>query len=66
MTKLFLRFKRPKKKNGSIIPLTISSGIASYPDDAEKAEDLINIADKALYKAKESGKNKTVLYRQNK
>ncbi len=32
--------------------LTISCGIASYPDDVNSAEELLNFADKALYKAK--------------
>ena len=32
--------------------LTISCGIASYPDDVHSAEELLNFADKALYKAK--------------
>lgn len=36
---------------------TISIGIASYPQDAEEKEDIINYADKALYFAKNCGKN---------
>ncbi len=37
--------------------LTISIGIASYPDHASTAESLINQADEALYQAKRSGRN---------
>jgi diguanylate cyclase (GGDEF)-like protein len=37
--------------------LTISSGIASFPDDGNNAYQLILNADKALYRAKESGRN---------
>ena len=39
-------------------PTTISIGIAAYPDDADEIESLIQKADNALYKAKQSGKNK--------
>lgn len=37
---------------------TISIGIASYPDDAEQANALIDKADKALYRAKAQGRNR--------
>jgi diguanylate cyclase (GGDEF)-like protein len=39
--------------------LTISVGLATFPKDAKAKSDLINSADKALYKAKECGRNKT-------
>lgn len=42
--------------------LTISIGIAIFPDCARKHEELLKNADIALYDAKMSGKNKTVLY----
>jgi diguanylate cyclase (GGDEF)-like protein len=43
------------------IKVTISIGITSYPEnDAAKIEDLIEKADKALYQAKESGRNKVI------
>ena len=38
--------------------LTISAGIASYPDDALIKNELISMADVALYQAKHSGKNR--------
>lgn len=37
--------------------LTISIGVASYPQDAPDAQALVVAADKALYKAKEHGRN---------
>ncbi len=43
------------------IKLTVSCGIASYPDSAKKKEELIKKADDALYRAKDEGKNKTSL-----
>lgn len=39
--------------------LTISAGIAGYPNDASTKEELISMADAALYHAKHSGKNRT-------
>ncbi|MBT9132906.1 MAG: Response regulator PleD [Firmicutes bacterium] len=42
--------------------LTISMGIAAYPEDATSLEELIHRADEALYKAKHSGKNQICLF----
>ena len=37
--------------------VTISVGVATFPDNAETAQDLIEYADKGLYYAKEHGRN---------
>lgn len=50
--------KKPRKKRIT----TISIGLASFPQDAKKKGDLILSADKALYQAKTSGRNKTHIY----
>ena len=42
--------------------LTISIGLATYPDDAKTPEELIRCADTALYMAKNEGKNRVVAY----
>jgi diguanylate cyclase (GGDEF)-like protein len=42
--------------------LTLSGGIACYPDDAETVKDLIGEADRALYVSKARGRN-TITYR---
>ena len=42
--------------------VTISLGVASYPDDAATALDLIQKSDQALYRAKLSGRNRTCIY----
>ncbi|HSO60645.1 MAG TPA: GGDEF domain-containing protein [Desulfobacterales bacterium] len=41
---------------------TLSLGIASYPADAARPEELIRLADAALYAAKQAGRNLTVRY----
>jgi len=38
--------------------ITVSIGLATYPDDAILEEELIRIADERLYKAKDSGRDK--------
>ena len=42
--------------------VTVSIGVASFPEDASNREDLINTADQALYFAKGKGRNKVILY----
>lgn len=41
--------------------LTISGGLASYPEDGQTAEELFAKADQAMLEAKRSGKNKVLL-----
>ncbi|MFH1692584.1 MAG: diguanylate cyclase [Candidatus Omnitrophota bacterium] len=40
------------------LPTTVSMGVADYPTDATEKDVLIDKADKALYQAKETGKDK--------
>jgi diguanylate cyclase (GGDEF)-like protein len=47
---------QPQKK------ITISIGIASYPEHGLSDEEILNHADQALYFAKESGRNRTIIY----
>jgi len=41
--------------------ITVSLGVATYPNFAKTKDELINMADKALYISKEGGRNKTTL-----
>ena len=38
--------------------VTISIGIAAYPDHGTSAQEMINAADKAMYRAKSSGRDR--------
>lgn len=42
------------------INITVSLGLASYPLHAKEVDDLLAIADQALYQAKEAGRNRVV------
>lgn len=42
--------------------LTVSIGVASFPEDGNEKPDLISSADKALYIAKDGGRNKVSVY----
>ncbi|MFO3490681.1 diguanylate cyclase [Legionella pneumophila] len=42
--------------------ITTSIGISVYPDDAKSPAELIEAADKALYQAKNKGRNKVILF----
>lgn len=44
------------------LPVTISMGLAIFPDNAQTKDDLINCADKALYEAKNLGKDRMCVY----
>ena len=51
--------------SGSDKPLpqvTVSLGIAIYPDHGQGLEDVLQAADKALYESKRAGRNRSTLY----
>jgi len=41
----------------AVSPITISVGLASFPDDGDCPEAIVQAADRALYRAKHSGRN---------
>jgi len=67
----FLIFLDHADKKGSVIvaervrnlvnlcmPTTISAGVGTYPDDGQSLDDLVGKVDQALYRAKQTGRNK--------
>jgi diguanylate cyclase (GGDEF)-like protein len=48
--------------DGDRIDLTISLGVASFPDQGGSAEGLMHAADQALYAAKKLGRDRSVIY----
>lgn len=49
-----------KTRKGKIKQITTSQGIAAFPDHAKTLKSLLSKADKALYMAKEEGRNRVV------
>ncbi|HHU51131.1 MAG TPA: sensor domain-containing diguanylate cyclase [Firmicutes bacterium] len=49
-------------KEGRTFSITISGGIASIPKHAKTTEEVLQKADEALYRAKESGRNRIIVY----
>lgn len=47
--------------NGRTVPLTISIGVSVFPDNGTDSQDLCAAADRAMYQAKSSGRNRVVL-----
>ncbi|UCD05348.1 MAG: GGDEF domain-containing protein [candidate division WOR-3 bacterium] len=44
------------------VPITVSIGISTFPEDGSDLNSLLENADKALYEAKRSGRNRVVKY----
>ncbi len=57
-----LRGEVRKEFDADPVQLTISFGVAQYPIHGETASSLLRAVDEALYEAKESGRNRTVLH----
>lgn len=56
-----LLHERPLTVAGEHIPISVSIGIATFPQHADGAEHLIERADRALFKAKAQGKSRVVV-----
>lgn len=56
-------FFQDNKKRDNDINITISIGVASFPENAPDKETLINLADCALYESKTHGKNRICPFR---
>jgi diguanylate cyclase (GGDEF)-like protein len=51
-----------RKKRAPFGRVSLSAGVATYPDQAGSLQELLDNADRALYRAKGAGKNQVVLY----
>jgi len=57
-------FQQPFQVNSKPITVTTSVGIAIYPDDTSIASELVDHSDRALYQAKNQGRNTYSFYNQ--
>lgn len=53
------------KFQNTIIPITVSIGISLFPDHGENTEELLQKADICLYKAKQGGRDRVVVYEES-
>jgi diguanylate cyclase (GGDEF)-like protein len=51
----------PFKIDRFVLQVTVSIGVASWPASSETVKEIISEADKALYKAKEDGRNRVMV-----
>ncbi len=58
---LNLSVKRLHTQNTSLKHITISAGVAIFPDHGSTSKDIIKAADAALYRAKEEGRDRVVV-----
>lgn len=61
--KIVENVSRPAEIDGSCAVLTVSIGVATYPEAGMDVETLMQCADEAMYAAKERGKNVFEVYR---
>jgi len=50
----------PNRESQPLKIISLSGGVATYPDDGQSSSDLIAAADAALYRAKREGRNRVV------
>jgi len=55
--KIIRSVRQPMKVANSSVKVTVSIGVAMYPDHGKTPELLILAADRAMYKVKKTGKN---------
>jgi len=58
---LNLAVKRLHQGSSSLKPITISAGVAVFPEHGANGRDVIRAADAALYRAKEEGRDRVVV-----
>lgn len=50
----------PLPDDAKSIPITVSIGVGTFPNDASNIDELLKIADEAMYTAKKNGRNQVV------
>ena len=51
----------PREAGPEALPLTLSIGGATFPDDCEEAEELVSVADQMCLDAKRQGKDRVCM-----
>ena len=58
---LNLGVKQLHNNSPALKPITVSAGVAIFPDHGGNGKDVIRAADAALYQAKEAGRDRVVV-----
>jgi len=56
------RMSMPQVKDRQVPPITVSLGIAVYPEHGGTLEEMLHSSDRALYESKRAGRNRTTVY----
>ena len=62
LDRILKQVNRPIDLGEQCVQVSLSMGVAFYPDDASSCKQLLKEADKAMYVAKKEGKNRVVFY----
>lgn len=62
LIRLISNIRRPISIDNKTIYITLSIGVAFYPEHGRNADEILNSADMAMYTAKKSGKNSIKVY----
>ncbi|MCO6826845.1 diguanylate cyclase domain-containing protein, partial [Pseudomonas aeruginosa] len=54
--------RQPLDLHGNVLRLSASIGVANFPSDGESVEELLRMADTAMYAAKSSGRDRMRFY----
>jgi diguanylate cyclase (GGDEF)-like protein len=65
-SRVFSALQKPLDIGSDKVVIGASCGVSFFPKHTEDSEILFNMADKALYEAKRSGKNRAVIWTRNK
>jgi diguanylate cyclase (GGDEF)-like protein len=62
LRKAFADYRFPVPETATAERLTISIGVATFAQDGDSSREIVDMADRALYRAKEGGRNRVVAW----
>ena len=65
LLRIAARTLKLKHNDVTLDPVTLSAGVAGFPEHASSARELLQVADACLYEAKKSGRDRVILAKAN-